>query len=238
MCKKSFAFPVLCLLFLVNPAFAQKLLVEERTVKNEETVDLESWTASLDQDMDYCMETYSDFIKELVKVKVDKRGKSILVAQKTAFPELSDLRIDQRAIFTTESAGTAVSFTFSPGYDIHFSREAYKNEFAKGEAFVKSYVRFHYKEFYEDKRKDIEDKIKSKQNDIESNNKKTERNTKAITENAGTAETEKSKAKNEKMQRENDGYASDTTSKRREISDLQEELAAITQSLKKVEEFR
>lgn len=238
MRKKSFALPLLCLLFLANTAFAQKLVVEERPVKNEETVDLDSWTASLDQDMDYCMETYTDFIKELVKVKVDKRGKSILVAQKTAFPELSDLRMDQRAIFTTESSGTAVSFTFSPGYDIHFSRESYKNEFAKGEAFIKSYVRFHYKVFYEEKRKDIENQIKSKQNDIDSNNKKTEKNTKAITENAGAAETDKSKSKNEKMQRENDGYASDTTSKRREISDLQDELSSITQSLKKVEEFR
>jgi hypothetical protein len=238
MRKKSFAFPVLCILFLANTTFAQKLVVEERPVKNEETVDLDSWTASLDQDMDYCMETYSDFIKELVKVKVDKRVKSILVAQKTAFPELSDLRLDQRAIFTTESSGTAVSFTFSPGYDIHFSREAYKNEFAKGEAFIKSYVRFHYKAFYEEKRKDIESKIKSKQNDIDSNNKKTEKNTKAITENAGAAETDKSKSKNEKMQRENDAYASDTTSKRREITDLQDELSSITQSLKKVEEFK
>jgi len=238
MRKKSFALPVLCLLCFASTAFAQKLLVEERSVKNEETVELDSWTAGLDQDMAYCMETYGDFIKELVKVKVNKRGKSILVAEKTTFPELSDLRLDQRAIFTTESAGTAVSFTFSPGYDIHFNREAYKNEFAKGEAFVKSYVRFHYNVFYEEKRKDIEGKIKSKQNDIESNNKKTERNTKSITENAGAAETDKTKAKNEKMQRENDGYASDTTSKRREIEDLQEELASITKILRKVEEFK
>lgn len=237
MRKKSFVMTLLGLLYFANPSVAQKLKVEERTVKNEESIDLSSWTASLDQDVNYCMETYSDFIKELFKVKADKRGKTILVMEKTVIPELSDLRLDQRAIFTAESGGTAVSFTFSPGYDIHFSRGAYKNEFGKAEEFVKNYVRYHYKTFYNEKIKSIQDKIKSKQNDIETNAKKTERNNKAIAENSA-AETDKAKSKNEKMLRENEGYASDTTSKKQEISDLEEELASASKSLKKVEEFK
>ncbi|MBA4058627.1 MAG: hypothetical protein C0490_28180 [Marivirga sp.] len=237
MRKKSFAITLFGLLYFASTTLAQKLAVEERTVKNEESNDLNSWTASVDQDVNYCMETYSDFIKELVNVKVGKRGKSMLVAEKTLIPELSDLRLDQRAIFTAESGGTAVSFTFSPGYDIHFGREVYKNEFAKAEAFVKNYVRYHYKAFYNEKIKSIQDKIKSKQNDIETNAKKTERNNKTIAENS-EAETDKAKTKNEKMLRENEAYASDTTSKKREISDLEEELSAVSESLRKVEAFK
>src|SRR5262245_44275107 len=124
---------------------AQTLMVEQRTVKNEESVDMNSWTARLDQDMENCIDSYSDFIKETFKTKVEKRGKNILVAVKTQFPELSNLRLDQRAIFTVESSGTSVSFTFSPGYDIHFGGDSYKSEFAKGETFVKGFVRYHYK---------------------------------------------------------------------------------------------
>lgn len=231
-------FSILSFIFTIysSLAFAQKLTVEERTVKNEETNDVNSWTAIVDEDVNTCMETYSDFIKELFKVKVDKRGKSILVAEKTLIPELSNLRIDQRALFTAESSGTAVSFTFSPGYDIHFGPDQYKEEFKKAEVFVKSYVRYHYKTIYNEKIKSIQEKIKSKQNDIESNARKTDRNNKAIAENAGN-ETDKTKTKNDKMLRENEAYASDTTSKKREISDLEEELASITESLKKVDAF-
>lgn len=237
MKRISTALLVFCILFAVSLAKAQTLTVEERDVKNEESIDLNSWTARLDQDADYCEETYSDFIKEIFKIKVDKRGKTMLVAEKALIPEISKLRVDQRSIFTAESGGTAVSFTFSPGYDVHFGHELYKDEFKKCEAFVKNYVRYHYKAFYNEKIKSIQDKIKSKQSDIESNGRKTDKNNKSIADNKTEAETEKSKAKNEKMARENDAYTSDTASKRREITDLTDELSRLNESLKKVEAF-
>lgn len=151
---------------------AQTLLVERRPVKTEESSEVESWTAKFDQDVSYCQNMYGDFIKELAKTKVEKRGKNVLVAVKTQFPELSSLRIDQRAIFTPESAGTSVSFTFSPGYDVHFSTDIYKNEFARAETFVKNYVQYHYKKYYNDLISGLQSKMKSIQSDIESNGKK------------------------------------------------------------------
>ena len=227
------------LLVLVSLASeAQTLSVEERTVKNEESIDLNSWTARLDQDMESCMDSYSDFIKETFKTKVEKRGKNILVAEKTQFPELSNLRLDQRAIFTVESSGTTVSFTFSPGYDIHFGRDAYKSEFAKAETFVKGFVRFHYNTYYEAQIKTIQDKIKSLQNDIDSNTKKTDKNNKSITDNKSEGETEKSKSKNEKMMRENEQYTADSASKRTQITDLESQLSKFNQALQKTLDFK
>jgi hypothetical protein len=227
------------LLVLVSLASeAQTLSVEERTVKNEESIDLNSWTARLDQDMESCMDSYSDFIKETFKTKVEKRGKNILVAEKTQFPELSNLRLDQRAIFTVESSGTSVSFTFSPGYDIHFGRDAYKSEFAKAETFVKGFVRFHYNTYYEAQIKTIQDEIKSLQNDIDSNTKKTDKNNKSITDNKSEGETEKSKSKNEKMMRENEQYTADSASKRTQITDLESQLSKFNQALQKTLDFK
>ena len=233
---KTYAIFLFVLVSLTSAA--QTLSVEERTVKNEESVDLNSWTARLDQDMENCMDSYSDFIKETFKTKVEKRGKNILVAEKTQFPELSNLRLDQRAIFTVESSGTSVSFTFSPGYDIHFGRNAYKSEFAKAEVFVKSFVRFHYNTYYEAQIKTIQDKIKSLQNDIDSNTKKTDKNNKSITDNKSEGETEKTKSRNEKMMRENEEYTADSATKRTQITDLESQLAKFNQALQKTLDFK
>ena len=229
---------ILLWVFVSLTSVAQTLSVEERTIKNEESVDLNSWTARLDQDMENCMDSYADFIKETFKTKVEKRGKNILVAEKTQFPELSNLRLDQRAIFTVESSGTSVSFTFSPGYDIHFGRDAYKSEFAKAEILVKSFVRFHYNTYYEAQIKTIQDKIKSLQGDIDSNTKKTDKNNKSITDNKSDGETEKTKSRNEKMTRENEGYTADSASKRTQITDLESQLAKFNQALQKTIDFK
>lgn len=224
--------------FSLITSTAQQLIVEERVVENEESTELQSWTARVDQDMDYCMDTYAEFVKELFNTKVDKRGKTILVAEKTVFPELSKLRIDQRAIFVTESSGTAISFTFSPGYDIHFGNEDYTTEFKKAESFVKSFVRYHYKTFYNEAIKSIQDQIKSKQNDIESNDRRSDRNAKTIADNKSDGETERTKARNDKMQREIESYTADTESKRKEITSLEDDVTKLKAKLSKVEEFK
>jgi hypothetical protein len=231
-------YAIVFFVFLSLTSAAQTLLVEQRPIKNEESVELNSWTARLDQDMETCMDSYSDFVKEKFKTKVEKRGKNILVAERTQFPELSNLRIDQRAIFTVESSGTSVSFTFSPGYDIHFGGDSYKSEFAKAETFVKGFVRFHYDNYYEAQIKTIQDKIKSLQSDIDSNTKKTDKNNKSITDSKSEGETEKSKSKNEKMMRENAEYAADSASKRTQITDLESQLAKFNQALQKTLDFK
>lgn len=228
----------LCSLMFTTSVFAQQLFVEERTVMNEESIALQCWTARLDQDMDYCMETYQDFIKDFFNTKVSKRGKGILVAEKTLFPELSQLRLDQRAIFSAETGGTSVSFTFSPGYDIHAGKEIYEDEFSRGEQFVKNFVRYHYKAFYSERIKSIRAKIDSKQKDIESNDKKIERNKKAIADiNQSGAVDVKSKTKSDKMNREIDACTVDSNTKRDEISVLENELEFNNVCLRKVEAF-
>ena len=223
---------------MISVASAQTLIVEDRPVKNEESIELDSWTAKLDQGVDDCMDTYADFIKELFKTKVDKRGKAILIAEKTLIPELSNLRIDQRAVFTAESGGTSVSFIFSPGYDVHFGHELYKAEYGKAQNFVKNYVRFHYKKIYESEIESLQSKIKKFQNDIESNGKKIDKNNKSVADNKSEGETEKSKAKNEKMIRENEGHTADTEAKRRQVADLENQVAKTNEMLRKALDFK
>ena len=221
----------------VGPVAAQSLSVDEGNAKIDDSKEVDAWVTKLDQDVAYCMNTYEGFMKETFKVKVDKR-KGLLVAEKVAISEISDLRIDQRAIFASSSGGTTVSFTFSPGYDIHFGQKQYKPEFAKAGTFVKNYVRYHYKSFYDDQIKSLQSKIDSRHKDIEANGRKTDKNDKAIAQNKSDSDTEKSKAKNEKMLRENETYTADTASKRKEISDLEDQLDKAKDGLKKVLAFQ
>ncbi|MEP6734931.1 MAG: hypothetical protein ABJA70_05400 [Chryseolinea sp.] len=237
--KKQFLLSILLTAGVgISIANAQTLIVEERPVKTEESIEVDSWTARLDQQVDACMETYSDFIRELTKTKVDKRGKMMLVAEKTSIPELSKLRIDQRAIFASESGGTAVSFIFSPGYDVHFGHELYKAEFDKARSFVKNYVRYHYRKVYEDQIESLQSKIKKYQSDVESNGKRIDKNNKSITDSKADGETEKTRSKNEKMIRENDGYTAETATKRRQITDMEDQVAKANESLRKALDFK
>lgn len=220
----------------LNLVFAQQLKVEERKVKNEEGVDLLTWTAILDQPVDYCKDSYEAFMKEFFKAKTDKRGKNILVTEKVLIPELSNLRMDQRTVFSVETGGTAVSFAFSPGHDIHFGRDIHDEEFTKAESFTKGFVRYHYKRFYGEKLKSIEEKIKSKGGDVASNSKKIDRNTKSIADNSKSGGDAKSK--NDKFQKEIDALTEASSKLKNDISELEDESSKIKAILEDVEKFR
>lgn len=226
------------LLLISILSHSQRLIVEQRTVKNEEGNDQNSWTARLDDDMSTCMDSYENFMKDKFRIKVDKQGKNMLVAEKIQLAQLTNLRMDQLTLFTTEASGTAVSFMFSLGYDIHLGLDSYPDKFENAEEFVKGYVRYHYESLYTKSMKEIEEKIKSKQSDIESNGKRIDRNNKSIADNNKSGADEKTKAKNDKMIRENEVYSEDSATKRREVSDLEDELNKLSESLKKVKEFK
>jgi hypothetical protein len=226
------------LLFISILSHSQRLIVEQRTVKNEEGNDQNSWTARLDDDMNTCMDSYENFMKEKFRIKVEKEGKNMVVAKKIQLAQLTNLRMDQLTLFTTEASGTAVSFMFSLGYDIHLGLDSYPDNFKSAEEFVKGFVRYHYESLYTKRMKEIEEKIKSKQSDIESNGKRTDRNNKSIADNNKDGGAEKNKAKNDKMLRENETYTEDSATKRREITDLEDELNKLSESLKKVKEFK
>ncbi len=235
--KTIFVVTSAVLFIQVGFAVGQTLMVEQRIARTEESIDIESWTARLDQDISYCQDTYGDFIKELSGNKVDKLNKTVLVAGRTKFPEISSLRIDQRAIFTPESSGTAVSFTFSPGYDIHFTSANYPEEFARGEIFVKNYVKYHYKKFYNSTIDDLRKKLKNLEGDIRANARKTDRNNKKIAKSQDSG-TEKDRAKGEKKLQANDEHAADTEAKRREIAELEDKLAKANEALRNVLDYR
>ncbi len=222
--------------------FAQQLKVENKSIKNQDGKDIEAWVAHIDQETDACMESYEDFMKKIFDLKSSKENKTMIMAEKVLLSEISGLRIDQRTFFTQESGGTAVAFTFSPGYDIHFGTKLYSDEFYRAENMAKSFVKFHYKDHYNTLLKNLQKKLEDKQDEITSNEKKIERNKKSMLDNNkkisnGDSDAGKLRIKNDSMERENMTVDAQVASDRSEIKSLQDQVIKIQESLKRVEGF-
>lgn len=220
----------------------QQLAIENKPALNEESKSVDSWVVHLDQDMSYCISSYSEFMRKNFDYRVSRRSKNVHSVDKKMFSEISSLRIDQRAVFTQESKGTAVAFQFSPGYDIHFGNTMYKEEFDRARALVVNYVHFHYKMFYDDQIKSLRSKIKGLEKNISNNQSKTEKNNKAISLNTedisnNAVGADKLREKNEKLEKENVSLAAEVDKFRTQITQLATEIDNANQSLKLVEAF-
>lgn len=220
----------------------QQLAIENKPALNEESKSVDSWVVHLDQDMSYCISTYSEFMRKNFDYRVSRRSKNVHSVDKKMFSEISSLRIDQRAVFTQESKGTAVAFQFSPGYDIHFGNTMYKEEFDRARSLVVNYVHFHYKMFYDDQIKSLRSKIKGLEKNISNNQSKTEKNNKAISLNTedisnNAVGADKLREKNEKLEKENVSLATEIDKFRTQITQLATEIDNANQSLKLVEAF-
>lgn len=236
-------FSTLALVLICTISFSQTLIVEQKSSQTEESVTVDSWVTHLDQEAAFAQRTLSDFMKATFDVKTERRNKNLLVVSKHAYGELSNLRVDMRALFTAESSGTAVAFMFSPGYDIHFGTALYKEEFAKAEGFVKNYVRFHYKEFYKSRIEKLKDLMKDIQKDIASNEKKIDRNKSYIKDNdekivGGDASAAKYKDRNEKLMKENETLNSEILKLRSDYSKHEEDIIKSNAGAKTVEEYK
>lgn len=241
--KKNVQFSLAALLFLSSSALlAQTLTVTQGKVRNEESQDIDGWITLLDQPADYANNTFEDFIKQTYGAKVAKRGKTVLVFEKAKMPELINLRGDLRAVFTPSATGTGVGFIFSPGYDIHLTKDKYPAELAKMEAMVKKYTKFHYQAFYKEQITKSEKSVTDKRNDISRKEKKMGSLRESIADNEKRISNGDSKAAKlaERNTKNNEEIASLTG----EISKLQEEITQLqagidsqNEALKKVMNF-
>lgn len=212
-------------------------------MKNEEGFTVDSWVAHVDQDAAYCMTTLGDFLKKTFNAKGEKKSKTLMRVEKTTFSELSNLRLDMRAMFAPESGGTAIAFMFSPGYDLHLGEEFRKEEFEKAEEFAKNFLRFHYKYFYNEQTKKIQGKLKDLQGDILSNDKKIERNNTSMRDyetkmTAEGADVDKLRDKKSKLEKENENIAASTQKKKDEIAKLEDDLAKISGAVQNVNDYK
>ena len=221
---------------------AQQLKVESKTIKNQDGKDIEAWVAHLDQEADECMESYGDFMKKVFDLKPSKENKTMMMVEKVQLNEMSGLRMDQRTFFITESGGTAVAFTFSPGYDIHFGTKLYSDEFERGEKLSKSFVKFHYKDFYNKKIKELQKTLEDKQEEITSDDKKIEKNKKSMLDNnkkinSGDSDAGKLRIRNDGLEKENMTMEGDIAKDKSDIKAFQDQLIKLHDSLRRVEEF-
>lgn len=241
--KKNVQYLLAAFLFLCSTALlAQTLNVTQGKVRNEESQDIDGWVTLLDQPADYANNTFEDFIKQTYGGKVTKRGKTVLVFEKAKVPEIINLRGDLRAVFTPSATGVSVGFTFSPGYDIHITKDKYPAELAKIEALVKKYTKFHYQVFYKGQITKAEKSVTDKRNDISRKEKKMGSLRETIADNEkrisnGDSKSAKLAERNTKNNEEIASLTGEVSKLQEEITQLQASIDGQNEALKKVMNF-
>jgi hypothetical protein len=230
---------VSCFLLSATLSQAQNLYVKAEKLRNEDNVAIDGWVVSLDQPSDFVEEKLSAYAKSTFNTKPDKRTKNVWVLPKVQLKEVTPLRGDLRAVFTPGPDQTTLGFTFSPGYDIHLSKEQYPKELAKMEAWVKQYVKYHYTQFYTEQIAQKEKELKSKQSSLEKEEKKLTKLRESLYALEGKADSgdAKASAKNEKSKTEIAGIEGNVDKLRSEITGIEESIAEMNNSMKKVKEW-
>jgi hypothetical protein len=228
-----------CFLLTANFSHAQNLVLKADKVRNEDNVAIDGWVVNLEQPSSFVEDKLSAYAKTTFNIKPDKRTKNVWVLPKVQLKEVTPLRGDLRAVFTPSPGNTTLGFTFSPGYDIHLSKEQYPKELAKLEAWVKQYVKYHYTEFYNEQIAQKEKELKSKQSNLEKEEKKLTKLRESLFAAEAKAESGDAKAsvKNEKNKSEIAEVESNVDKLRSEITGIEEAIAEINNSLKKVKEW-
>ena len=221
---------------------AQTLQISPDAVRSEENVSIDGWVAHLDQPAEYVEKTLGTYIKMLSGNKADKRTKTMWVAPKVKFEEFSPLRGDLRASITAEGNGTAVGFTFSPGYDIHLDKTAYPQEYEKMQGLVKKYVKHHYTEFYREEVAKAEKELNKRRREVEKNEKRIGRLQQSITSNEqkineGDSKATKLTERNSKNTAETGGRTQENEKLQGEVQQYQEMLTQYNAALQKVRDF-
>jgi len=220
----------------------QTLQISPDAVRSEENVSIDGWVAHLDQSAEYVEKTLGSYIKMLSGNKADKRTKTMWVAPKVKFEEISPLRGDLRASLIAEGNGTAVGFTFSPGYDIHVDKTGYPQEYEKMQGFVKKYVKHHYTEYYREEVAKAEKELDKRRREVEKNEKRIGRLQKSISNNeqkisGGDSKADKLTERNSKNTAETDGRTQENEKLQGEVQHYQEMLTQYNAALQKVRDF-
>ena len=231
-------------LLVLGPARSagQTLQISPDVVRSEENVSIDGWVAHLDQPAEYVEKTLGTYIKMLSGNKADKRTKNLLVAPKVKFEEILPLRGDLRALLSAEGNGTAVGFTFSPGYDIHVDKTAYPEAYEKMQGFVKKYVKHHYTEFYREEAAKAEKELDKRRRVVAKNEKRIARLQQTISNNEqkiseGDSKATKLTERNSKNTAETDGRTQENEKLQGEVQHYQEMLTQYNAALQKVRDF-
>ena len=141
-------FLTFCLLFSYS-IYGQDLMVIHRQIAVTD-VSVDSWSATLNDDMSFYEQTFEDFTKREFGSKSQDDGKNEELLKKVSIPQVTDKRGDLRLTFFTEGSQTKMGVSFMLGYDVWINPEDYSEEMEKLRHLTRDYLRFHYTEYYND----------------------------------------------------------------------------------------
>ncbi len=194
----------------------------------------DAWTATLNDDMSFYKDTFSDFAKQEFGIKSKSNGKTELVVEKASITRVSDKRGDLRVLFITEGSDTKLAFCFLLGYDIWINPEEYGEGMEQLRQLTRDYLRFHYTEYYNDIiEKDLK-VIEGHKKNIDKNEKSIANMRKQITKNEGKLQEETNGRRIASMEKKNQQNREDIDRLTAEIPGLRDKITALDDHIQQV----
>lgn len=145
--KKIF---LICILWgSINLIYAQDLTVTHTKIPVTDVV-VDTWTATLNDDISFYKDTFTDFTKQEFGVKAKSDGKTEMAVEKASINRVSEKRGDLRMTFFTDGSDTKLALSYMLGYDIWINPENYPDGMEQLRQLTRDYLRYHYTNYYND----------------------------------------------------------------------------------------
>lgn len=132
------------LLFLSVTTYAQSYRPTEQKVEIGK-ITTDAWVIAVaDEPLDVLKESWADYVRQTLDVKVKKGGKNELVAREIRVPTIYDHTGDLKAKFFTEQKQSTVAVAFMPGYDISLNTRTNPVEAENLRRFTKNFVKYYH----------------------------------------------------------------------------------------------
>ncbi len=223
-----------CLLFSCS-VYSQDLNVIHRKISvTDLTVD--SWSATLNDNMSFYEKTFEDFTKKEFGTKSRDNGKSEELLEKVSIPQVTDKRGDLRLTFFTEGSQTKMGISLMLGYDVWINPEDYGEEMERLRHFSRDYLRYHYTEYYNDIiEKDLK-LISSHKKSIEKSEKSIKTMRTQISRNEEKLNNETSTGRRSSMEKKNRQNTTDIDRLETEIPDLRENIDSLNEHIQEMKD--
>lgn len=223
-----------CLLFS-SSMYGQDLMVIHRQIAVTD-VTVDSWSATLNDDISFYEQTFENFTKREFGSKSRDVGKNEELLEMVSIPQVTDKRGDLRLTFFTEGSQTKMGISFMLGYDVWINAEDYSEEMEKLKHLTRDYLRFHYTEYYNDIiEKDLE-LINGHKKSIEKSEKSIGTLRSQISRNEEKLKNEGNAKRQSNMEKKNQQNALDIERLESEIPELQTTIDSLDEHIQQMKE--
>lgn len=161
---------------------AQDFSIQEEKMPTDDIM-VDAWVIKLGEDLKFAQNTFKDYAKEKLDVKVKSSGKQMLLAEEVSASTISDKRGDLKVYFSPEGDSLTAGIAFVHGYDIFVNSADDPEAMSRLKDFTKGFQRYYYNAYYEQEIEQNEKLLSSTNKELNKSEKKINRLTNNVKKN-------------------------------------------------------